>query len=446
MIARFLMPLFAVAAPVAVAQMGMYGPITVHLKAGDLAPDLQFNKQLSGPGNERWSPSNLTGQLTVLIFYLNTSRNLQTITMWNSLVDEFAGKPVQFVFISGEKATTLLPWLSQHPIKGWVFHDPDGRTGEAYGLDRPETVFIGGDGKIIGFGNMGFPPESRDVNAALEGRITTTRPTRATLKTFIESGKVLLNAESQRMPRPDEHKPKIPPSYSLHVSPSQSEDGGNFGGDDFWALQGFTLKDAIDMVYDVNSIRVHLPAAVDDHKPYDFSLVLPQPEDRNQMKVRFQQGIQDYFHLIARREERVVDVYLVTTASNHRVPPAKPRNSEHSFGSSSSIQFETSSGFEESLDWPKPLSIEAIRGLSIDGTVDEFCHRLEAELDRPLINETNLQGEFQFHIEDPKSERNDFLERLRDQLGLVITPAQRNVETLVFDPQYRPQDPPQDPH
>jgi uncharacterized protein (TIGR03435 family) len=435
MIARFLMPLLAVAAPVALAQIGMYGPVTVHLKAGDLAPDIQFNKQLSGPAHERWSPSNLTGQLTVLIFYLNTSRNLQTIVMWNSLVDEFAGKPVQFVFISGEKATTLLPWLSQHPIKGWVFHDPDGRTGEAYGLDRPETVFIGADGRIIGFGDMGFPPQSSQVNAALAGRVTTTRPTQATLKAFMESGKVLLNAQPFRMPRPGENKPKFSPSYALHVSPSQSEASGNFGGDDFLALRGFSLKDAIDMVYDVNPIRVHLPAAVDDHKRYDFALVLPEPADRNQMKVRLQKGIQDYFHLIARREDRVVDVYVLTTASNQRFPPAKARERERSFGSSSSIQFETSSGLEETLDWPKPLSIEAIRGLSIDGTVDEFCHRLEAELDRPLINETNLQGEFQFRIEDTKGERNDFLERLHDQLGLVITPAPRNVETLVFDPQ-----------
>jgi hypothetical protein len=153
-----------------------------------------------------------------------TSRNLPTITRWNSLVDTFAGKEVQFLFISGEKESTLLPWLSQHPIKGWVFHDPNGETGRAYGLEEPATVFIGTDGKIIGFGDMGFPPQELQVTAALEGRITTTRPTPATMKVFLESGQVVLNAEPFRMLRADEHKPNFPPSYTLHVSPSKGED------------------------------------------------------------------------------------------------------------------------------------------------------------------------------------------------------------------------------
>jgi uncharacterized protein (TIGR03435 family) len=82
----------------------------------------------------------------------------------------------------------------------------------------------------------------------------------------------------------------------------------------------------------------------------------------------------------------------------------------------------------------KPQPITAIRGISADGTADEFCHTLEGTLDRPVVNETGLKGEFQFRIDDSKGAENDFLERLRDQLGLVITPAQRSVETLVLEP------------
>jgi uncharacterized protein (TIGR03435 family) len=81
----------------------------------------------------------------------------------------------------------------------------------------------------------------------------------------------------------------------------------------------------------------------------------------------------------------------------------------------------------------KPLSIGAIRGVAIDGTADQFCHTLEDSLDRPVVNEMNLQGEFQFRVESTKGTANDFLDHLRDQLGLVIMPAQRNIEALVFD-------------
>jgi hypothetical protein len=42
-----------------------------------------------------------------------------------------------------------------------------------------------------------------------------------------------------------------------------------------------------------------------------------------------------------------------------------------------------------------------------------------------MVNETDLKGEFEFRVEDSKGAENDFLERLRDQLGLVINSALR---------------------
>ena len=71
--------------------------------------------------------------------------------------------------------------------------------------------------------------------------------------------------------------------------------------------------------------------------------------------------------------------------------------------------------------------------ISMQGTVDEFCHMLESDLDRPVVNESKLDGIFDFQIRGndlaPKSE---FVKLLRDQLGLVIAPAQRSVETVVY--------------
>ena len=70
-------------------------------------------------------------------------------------------------------------------------------------------------------------------------------------------------------------------------------------------------------------------------------------------------------------------------------------------------------------------------------TADEFCKMLERSLDRPLVNETKLDGRFDFQVPDPKFAQDelpkfDFVERLRNQLGLVIAPARRNVETIVY--------------
>jgi uncharacterized protein (TIGR03435 family) len=435
MIARFLLPLLAFAIPTAFGQIGLYGPVTTHLKAGDHAPDITFTRLLSAPVSSSWSQSNLSGKFTVIVFYPDTSHNMQPIAKWNEIVEKFAGKPIQFIFITGEREATLLPWLNQHPIKGWVFHDPTGKTGNAYGLEDPVTVYISPDQKILGF--RSFPlPEERILDAVLEGRITTTPQTKDTLKAFMASNMVLLEAEPRRMPRPDDHKPNFPPSYEVHISPSQGEDRGNYGGNSYWSLRGTPLKEAIQKVYgNINPIRIHLPATLDTSKRYDFSLVLPAPESHEKMSERIQQGIQNYFHLTATHENRQTPVYVVTTVPNHHPPPLT-LHADSGFGSlgSSHIMFQSTDAPVEIGEWPKPIGIDALRGIYIDGTVDEFCHQLEFQLDRPVINETNLQGQFKFHVEDTRSEKNDFFQRLRDQTGLIITPSQRVVEALIFEP------------
>ena len=189
-------------------------------------------------------------------------------------------------------------------------------------------------------------------------------------------------------------------------------------------------------VYDVNPIRIILPAGIDLKKRYDFSVVLPAPESKEEMDERFRQGVQEYFHLAAMRESRLMDVYVVT-ASDRKPPSAKPATADDgSIGFSSSVSF-TEVMTAESGDFgefPNAVPIGAIRSIALDGTADEFCRTLERQLDRPVVNETNLEGEFEFHVEASRNAKNDFLDRLRQELGLAITPAKRPVETLVFTP------------
>ena len=94
----------------------------------------------------------LTGRTTVLVFFPQISTNSQAIAAWNDVVEHFAGKPVQFIMMTSEKESILLPWLAQHPVGGTVLYDPHGRTGRSYGLELMiDLVYIGSDGKIVGF-------------------------------------------------------------------------------------------------------------------------------------------------------------------------------------------------------------------------------------------------------------------------------------------------------
>jgi hypothetical protein len=82
----------------------------------------------------------------------------------------------------------------------------------------------------------------------------------------------------------------------------------------------------------------------------------------------------------------------------------------------------------------KPVSLAAIQAINLEGTIDEFCRTLEYGLDRPMVNETNLAGEFAFHLDAGSESENDFLERLRDQCNLGIAPEQRRVEVVILKP------------
>jgi uncharacterized protein (TIGR03435 family) len=413
-------------------QAGFYGPVTVHLKAGDTAPDISFARMLNAPGAASWSQTNLTGKVTVLVFYPDTSHNPQVVTAWNALVEKFAGKPVQFVWVTGEKEDTLLPWLQQHPVKGWVFYDPEGKTGAAYGLELPVGVLIGVDRKLLGFDER-IAASEETVNAALAGKITTTRPDPTTMQAFEESGMVLLQAKPRTMPRFNSFRPNVEPSETLHVSVSKGEGRGSFGGDDFISLQGFDLKEAIRAVYKDTPIRVRLPASLDNDKRYDFALVLPQAVSRDKMDEYFRKGLEEYFHVTARRENRLVDVYVVTAMPGRRPPAAEASNGFGGGISGGSYEIEAVSGADDMNGRMKPQAIGAVRSVSTDGTVNSFCEMLEEALDRPVVNETHMEGEFKFHVKSSGKETNDFLERLREETGLVITAGQRNVEMLVVD-------------
>ncbi len=186
----------------------------------------------------------------------------------------------------------------------------------------------------------------------LEGRITHTRPTQSNIKTFLQSNKVLLDAEPARMPRATDHRPRFTPSYTVHITPSEGEQNGNASSNDFWVSQGVTVRNAIGLLYETNSVRVLLPPSLDDGKRYDIALLLPTPESREKMALRMEQGLQDYFHVTMQREMRLTDVYVVSVAPG-RKPAALPADNEAlgHFRSGSIVIGDGRAGRSDSVFW-----------------------------------------------------------------------------------------------
>ncbi len=444
MVCRSLGLFLVVALSSAIAQdeiPGIFGKIAARPSAGDVAPDISFTKMLSSPGSAPWTTEDLSGQVTVLFPFPYVSGNLRLVNEWNALVGSFAGKPVRFIWIAGEREDTLLPFLQEHPMKGWVLNDPGGATGRSYGLEQPQTVIIGPDRRIVGFDGDPLLSNQEVIQAVLDNRITIALPeaTSAQLKAFSASGKVRLWPKAHQMPRVADHRPDFAPSYAVHISPARKQgDGGDYAGPDYWNLQGLTVRQLLAEMSEVNPIRIGLPASVDTGTRYDFAIVLPKAEDRDSMRGLIRQGAEDYFHIVGTSENRLRDVYLVTASD--KKPPAStfdPQSGGGGYTSSSYVGF-TQRGGRNGSPIEKAHAIDEVTDMGVAGaTVDEFCDLLEKFLDRPVVNETGLAGRFDLEVSVPKrsrgeSPKRDFVERLRNQLGLVITAAQRNVETIEY--------------
>jgi uncharacterized protein (TIGR03435 family) len=63
--------------------------------------------------------------------------------------------------------------------------------------------------------------------------------------------------------------------------------------------------------------------------------------------------------------------------------------------------------------------------------MEQLCQVLEGGLDRPILDETQLSGTYAVNVHAEVVSTREFLRVLCDKLGLVVTPARRDVSMLV---------------
>jgi uncharacterized protein (TIGR03435 family) len=237
-------------------------------------------------------------------------------------------------------------------------------------------------------------------------------------------------------------KPSIPPSNEAHISKSSSR--GMVGGEapDYLTQRGVDLRTMISKVYERDPSRIILPASLDNHQEYDFVLVPPHELERSAVYQLMQQGIETHFAISTTTETRQMNVYVMT-ALEGKTPPEK---SEQSPGA---LMITVSHGPEEVelrsvLPWVQvtPEMVQkAHEGLSSslitsiaarNVSLHQFRTALERGLGRPIVDETDLAGNYDFVIRGKPMTTEAFLQMLQDQLGLVLTPESRSIEMLVF--------------
>jgi uncharacterized protein (TIGR03435 family) len=247
----------------------------------------------------------------------------------------------------------------------------------------------------------------------------------------------LARAESRMPPR------RRAPGVYIAPSGRTSPDASDTGSDEAWALEGFTLAQALSRAAARGPMpfpesRIDLPSSVDAHARYDFMLTFARPRehaDRGDLMLR---GIERHFGIVVELVERATDVYVLTSAGG---PQAALKRSAQDVGggmASFSMQFSMTDpdGMPPTLEafqarfptpesWREAMAGAAIESVSLsNGSMEFFCRTLEAALGRPIVDETGLDGGYDIEL---SGERGELIERLRRELGLVLTPDRRPV-------------------
>lgn len=206
-------------------------------------------------------------------------------------------------------------------------------------------------------------------------------------------------------------------------------------GGDHWNARGYDLKTLIAQIYDVDLRRIDFPDGGAGDARYDVTLTLPRDVDDDTMQRTLEDALERKFRLSITPESRTMDVYVLT-APNGPGAGLHP----HGVGGAAMDAAEAATDGEEEIKFlGKKCDGVSSGGISASaGTLGEFRRTLEPDLDRLVVDETGLKGNYDFQIGNFTNEGALF-KLLRDQLGILVTPAQRNVTVLTVRPRLQMQ-------
>jgi hypothetical protein len=108
-------------------------------------------------------------------------------------------------------------------------------------------------------------------------------------------------------------RPDFPPSYSVHISPTQKDIGTSMWlAPNYWITQGYELRALIGMLYDFDVTRIDFPDRELARKRYDVAIVPPIEEGEAAMKESIRTALQSELDLLISKEVHLRDVYIVT--------------------------------------------------------------------------------------------------------------------------------------
>jgi uncharacterized protein (TIGR03435 family) len=200
-------------------------------------------------------------------------------------------------------------------------------------------------------------------------------------------------------------------------------------GGDRWIARGYDLKTLISQIYDVDARRINFGDVGSSDARYDVTLMLPREVDEDVMQRMLEQALVRRFRLAITPENRAMDVYVLTA-------PNGPGAELKRHGDTAKLVSDDAGSDDagQITYFGKACSGISSGGIAASaGSIGEFRRTLEPDLDRLLVDETGLKGSYDFKIGNYANE-NELFKLMQQQLGIVVTPAQRQVTVLTVKP------------
>ncbi|MCX5795954.1 MAG: TIGR03435 family protein [Elusimicrobia bacterium] len=175
--------------------------------------------------------------------------------------------------------------------------------------------------------------------------------------------------------------------------------------------RGITPAKAIFWAYGTPSCRTIMDPAL-TRRRYDFTAKVPNGQDL-MLAPLVQQGIKAVFNVDIHRGRLDRDVFIASVAKNAK----------------SGLQPSTQTAGRK-VDYISS-SNNSIKVKCTHAELGKLFSALEGPLDRPIVDETGLKGEFAIEFKyEGRLEEASILKALQEQLGLKLARGRRSVEML----------------
>ncbi len=355
----------------------------VSLGLGEPAPPIKAEEIFQTSSNEKADLESLKGKVVVLDFWATwCGPCVAAIPHLNGLVSTFRDKPVQFLFLTDEERWRVKRFLKIRPIAGWIGLNPSRSTFQRFGVEGlPRTIVIDHQGRIA----ADIGPEDLNENLiedVLNGKEI--RPTATKVTTVNEDISPVLLEMLIRPAKPGQSARKTANEITTY---------------------GARLLDILSLVYSFSKARIIAPSPLAE-STYDVSFIVPL-EKKDALAGLAGRTLETAFGLKAARETQERDLLVLSAPHGN-------------------------SSLRRSTD-PRDLPILSDVGqvASKSTTLKDFCSVLEATLERPVLDDTGIQGLFDIALYWDSNDPRSVVQAVHDQLGLDLAPEKRSIEVMV---------------